>query len=369
MKNRRRQTHKKWTFGFIGIVLLMLVAVGIFNFSVDSVGVFHLNKDIPFAASNLLKGKLVAGLFGYADERKLQILLIEGYTGQREAIALGSSRTMLLRKAHLHDGNIDFFNHAVAGATLKDYIAIVGAYRAKGRLPKTVIFSLDPWLFNKDNGLLEAWKVMDKYYTSMMSELEGVKEKKSLFRDISSRIKKSTELINLENTMQNWYRLQSGNRLYSKAHIRVVDSVGIDDFVREPDGSLHFPYAIRYAKKIEVKGQEDEVSVKYLRDYREITDRDLFEKLVLFLKNQGTEVVFLIPPFHPSLYRLCEKDSQYAIAFKIETYLQSFAKEHDIPVYGNLDPSRYNLTGADFSDWIHGQDIVMEKILQNYTVK
>ncbi|MGZ3606017.1 MAG: hypothetical protein ACXU9P_13815, partial [Thermodesulfobacteriota bacterium] len=127
-----------------------------------------MNKGLKYAATNLLGGKMVAGPLGGYDERKLQRLIVEHYPRTRDMIVVGSSRTMRLQKRFIH-GDLDFFNHSMAGADLEDYVAILGLYRDKGSLPKTVVFSIDPWIFNKNKGLPQYWKSISRYYEKMVA--------------------------------------------------------------------------------------------------------------------------------------------------------------------------------------------------------
>ena len=171
MEHRSRLSYKKWLEKFLVIFLALLSCIVLFNVLVDGVGFFQLNAGLKDAVANLLKGKMVAGWFGTRDERELQRLIIKYYQGHRDMAVIGSSRAMQLRKRFIQ-GNVDFFNHSVSGAGVEDFISIIGIYREKGVLPKTVVLGIDPWIFNRNNGLSQSWKYLEKYFREMMTEID-----------------------------------------------------------------------------------------------------------------------------------------------------------------------------------------------------
>jgi hypothetical protein len=96
---------------------------------------------------------MVAGLTNY-DERIFQKLVILNLKNKNDTIVIGSSRSLKVRKKFVSESG-PFFNHSVSGASLEDYISIIGVYeKTYGYVPSTVILGIDPWIFNKNNGRL-----------------------------------------------------------------------------------------------------------------------------------------------------------------------------------------------------------------------
>jgi hypothetical protein len=361
MGTANRHHYRRWVKRFFGLLAALLAVVVCFNLSVDGVGGFRLNAGLKYAATSLIYGKMVAGPLGVFDERELQRLIVEEYPKQRDVIAIGSSRSMSLRGRFIC-GNPDFFNHSVAGARLEDYLAIIDFYREKGLLPGTIILGLDPWTFNRNNGLPEAWKIHETYYSRMVAEILSGKpaaDGKAGNR-IGRRLARYGQLINLENTMQNWEYLRRGKKLH------VTDSVGIDDFVREPDGSIHFPLRTRVARMEENPNSRESLTVPKVcvQNFDSLHGTDVFEGLVRYLVKRGVKVVFLILPFHPDAYQSCRQDPECHMTLEAETYLRNVARRNNTIVIGSIDPGRLGFKGDDFFDAVHGHETVMKRLFE-----
>ncbi len=355
-------SYKRWLKRFFAIFLLLLLLTALFNFHTDSAGVFRPNKGLKGVAMNLINGNMIAGYIGRDDERELQRLIVENYSGRRDIVAIGSSRTMLLRKIFI-GRDIDFFNHSVSGAVIEDYIAIIGLYKRKGVLPKAVIFGIDPWIFNKNNRLnTDFWRMLEPYYREMVAEFaKGSRVTKRARNAAEPRAGMAStykQLINLEYTLQNWQYLQKGKRLY------VTKTVNVDDAVREPDGSLHLPAGMRFATIAEI-GSRGLPEIIY-NNFDALSGTELFEDLLHYLMAHGVKVVLLLPPFHPDVYRACQQNPKYGMTLKVETYLREMARANNIEVIGSFDPGRCGFSAEDFVDGIHGHAIVMKRLFEGY---
>jgi len=348
-------THERWLKMFVLSCVTLLFLVALFNCLVDGVGLFRLNKGLKNAATTLLEGGEVAGPLGGYDERELQRLIVEQYPNRRDMITVGSSRNMLLRKRFIHE-DIDFFNHSMAGAGLEDYISILGLYRIKGHLPRTVVLGIDPWIFNKDNGLPQYWKSLSRYYEKMVMEISGREIKVNV-----TQPNRYLQLINLDYTRANYEYFRSGKKLY------VTDTIDIDDFVREPDGSLHFPYKMRFKTDERTNPYPPNMMpFGYLNHFEFLSGLELFENFLHYLRGKKVEVILLLLPFHPAAYKLFNDNPRYQIVISLEKYLKDFALWNNIRVMGSYDPGRYQLTEKDFFDDTHGHEIVAKKVFQEY---
>ncbi len=361
-KDFSHRSCKKWLKGFLTIFVLLLGATALFNFHADSAGVFRPNRGLKGVALQLISGKMVAGYLGRNDERELERLIVENYPERRDTIAIGSSRSMELRKRYVR-GSVDFFNHSVSGAKIEDFIAIIGLYKRKGALPRRVIFGIDPWIFNRNSRLGgDFWRVLETYYTDIVAEFpkgargEGVV--KSVTEQKSDAASKYEQLISLEYTLQNWEFLKKGKKLF------VTDTVDVDDIVREPDGSVHFPYNLRFATMAEIGGRG--LPPIIYGNFEALSGTELFENLLRYLTSRGAGVVLLLPPLHPDVYKTCLNDPGYGITIKVEEYLRQLARDNGYTVVGSFDPGKYGFRAQDFADEIHGHESVMKKIFENY---
>jgi hypothetical protein len=304
---------------------------------------------------------MVAGNLGRDGEREFQRLIVENYSGRRDIVAIGSSRVMLLRKRFIQK-DVDFFNHAIPGATLEDLVAIIGLYKRKGVLPKTVILGMDPWMFNNNNKVnKDSWRMLESYYNEMIAEFSigsrGARTPKNPGPkpDVMNRYE---QLINLEYTLQNWDYLRKGRKIY------VTSTANVDDLVKEPDGSGHFPYNLRF-NTMTASGSSGLPETIY-SNFDTIGGTELFEDLLHYLLTHGVKVVLLLPPYNPDVYRAYQQNPKYKMTLEVEAYLREIARVNNIKVIGSLDPGRYGFKAEDFSDEIHGHEIVMKRLFEGF---
>jgi hypothetical protein len=348
-------SYRSWFFAFLMATMGLLACVALFNFLVDSQGAFGRGHGLGKAARYLLNNSLIAGEFGRLEERELQRLIIRDYPRKRDIIALGSSRSFLIRKRFI-SGEKDFFNHSVTAAGIPDYITIIGMYRERGHLPRAVMFSVDPWVFNRNNGAGDWWQPLARYYDIVTGEMYGKDS-----RTNTVQISKYLELINLEYTTTNCRHLRKGSKLMP------VKTTDINDFVREPDGSLHLPYSMRFAKaENTIKSPANATTFRFFQNFDYLSHTGLFEDLIRYLKKNRVSVVLVLLPINPSLYEQLKKSPEGQFILSVEDYLKGVASKHEIQLIGSYDPKLYGLTGKDFFDSIHGHDAVAQKIMAEY---
>ena len=192
----------RWLQYSIGLILLIISLICIFNYKVDSSGVFGHSNYLSKAARALTSGKMIAGLQNI-DDRLFQDLIIKNLQVRNDVIAIGSSTTMHLRKGVVSKDRINFFNHSVNGASLEDYIAIVGAYESiHGYLPSTIILGVDSWVFNKNSGQ-GRWVGLKKYYDYELDKIYGKGLDSSSNSKFTINAIKWKQLINFEYTVSN----------------------------------------------------------------------------------------------------------------------------------------------------------------------
>ena len=193
----------RWLQYSIGLILLIISLISFFNYKVDSSGIFGHSNYLSKAAKALTSGKMVAGLQNI-DDRLFQELIIRNLRVRNDVIAIGSSTTMHLRKGVISKDRINFFNHSLNGASLEDYIAIVGAYEVMhDYLPSTVILGVDPWVFNKNNGQGGRWKGLKKYYDYELDKIYGEGLNSTNNSNITINAIKWKQLINFDYTVSN----------------------------------------------------------------------------------------------------------------------------------------------------------------------
>jgi hypothetical protein len=346
---------RKWLCITAGLLVIEILFVSVFNYTTDSLGLFH-EDGILNASRDLNNGKMIAGLVN-SDDRMLQKMIIENRKDKIDVIALGSSRTMQLRKAFLNDPvDKKFFNHSMNTCLLGDYIAIIGIYEAKGYLPKKMIFGIDPWIFNKNADKLEP-RSIGYYYKVMRQKIEGIKKDKKIPNEIINA--KYIQLVNLEYTMENIRYLRRPDKKY----YYIVKSADIDDYIIDTDGSRYYPFKIR--NSAEVSGNiKAESAAHSLEEFQSISNQDLFEKFMKYLVLNHVEVIIFLTPYHPDAYRALMNHPQYRIVDDVEAYLREFASRNHIALIGSYNPEKYRFQAKDFFDPIHGHESVTKTIFE-----
>ena len=353
----------KWLRYSIILIILIVSVVSVFNYKVDSWGLFG-NSNLLKAAKALTSGKIKGGLENY-DERLFQELIIKNLQVKNDVIAIGSSRTMLLRKRFFLEDKINFFNHSVSGASLEDYIAIVGLYESiHGYLPHEIILGIDPWVFNKYSGQ-NRWKSLSRYYNY---EINKIDNKKHTSATTVINMSKWKQLINYEHTVSNikYFKnlLQNdGQTFYITENIDIDDSI----MIKETDGSIHYPYKLRHPNydKIKISAVNQAKGQVYsLNKYKRLDNTQLFNDFIKYLQLNGTEVIFYLPAYHPNFYDLLIKNNKYKYLNISENYLVNFAKKNNIKVKGSYNPHTGNFTYKNFRDAMHGEESIVENIFK-----
>jgi hypothetical protein len=354
--------YKKFLIIMTLSIFLSLTLLALFNYKIDSAGLFHKSNLMQQAAQEILKGKIVAGLGDEAfDDRQFQISLIHLIQQKVDIIATGSSRTKELRSGYLENARHTFFNHAVNGASMEDYIAILGAYKKfHGYLPKEVILGVDPWILNKNNGRVR-WKNIQNYH-----EFSNLIMKKQDKETKSSSLKKFQELFNASYTLANIrFFLKTLKR--SKGYY-IVDTTDTDDFLRDPDASIRYPYATRFPNRQAVALKAKKYTQGYvygLENFDYADTKQHFVQLMQNLKNAGVHVTLFLAPYHPITYDILSQNPKYRLK-EVQHYFQTFAKKHHLQIVGSYNPHDLNLTGKDFFDGMHCNDHIMKQIFHSW---
>ncbi len=299
---------KRWLKFSLTLCILIVLFISVFNYKIDSLGLFGNSTYLSKAAKSIVDGHMVAGLKNY-DERLFQGLVIKKLKNRNDIVAIGSSRLMQLRKMHFRDENINFYNNSVSGASLEDFISIVGAYELiQGYIPSTIIFGIDPWVFNKSSGQLR-WKTLRKYYTYEVDKI--LKDESPTTNTLN--LNKWKQLFNFDNTVNNVKFVLSKLKNNNKSFY-VTNSVKIDDSIKETDGSIHYPYKLRYIDDIDVKNSAVEFSKKNiysLDNFNSLNNIDLFESFILYLKSKRVEIVIMLSPYHPISFDEINNNPKY----------------------------------------------------------
>jgi len=341
---------------------LLTAALVLFNYSIDAPCLYSRVPVVENVINELLVGKIIAGqpAFQY---RNVQKLIIEKRKEIPDTIVLGSSRSISVRSAYLGIDQDCFFNHSVPCAVLNDYIAILGCYKKRGAFPKTILLGIDPFVFDKTAGLGE-WRVLLESYYYLLSFITGKTSRlQFLYELVKTKGIEAKRLLSYSYTLTNYHY---GKAVRERGYdYKAVKNTAFDDWLIAPDGSIYRPFKLRFQDD----GTTRKKIIRALNTGKErhstISFQKEFTRLIDYLLENGSRVVFFLPPYPPPIYQACVKKAPCTIA-GIETMLRSLARSRNIPVYGSYNPGRFNLSIKDFIDPTHARDYVVENIFKEY---
>ncbi len=356
-------SNKLWIIIAFSFSLIIFIIIGVFNYKIDSLG---LLKDDVYddIGKKLSSGKIIAGLSNF-DERKFRKKHIEHLKNNVDYVAIGSSRIMQLRKnMFLNDGINNFKNYSVSGASIEDYLALIQAHKNKfGELPKNIIFGLDTWIFNKYNGQSRYLSLKDEYTQFMnilKTNIETNNQKRSWIYYLLS--------LNYAKENKTYYDKNKSKDEDNKIKYTITDTINIDDSLKMPDGSIYYPYKNRFPDFNEVSNIAKSYakgSVYSLENYKELSNTELFEKLITYLKDNKVNVYFYLTPYNPITYDILISNEKYKIINEAENYLKKFAKENNIKIVGSYNPHNLKLKNEHFFDGMHSLDTAYEIIFKD----
>lgn len=350
--------NKSFLINIFYILLILFSLLISFNYFFDSYGFFKKNNNIDFATKAVASGKMIAGMSNY-DERIFQKKVFENFAEKPECIVIGSSRSMLIESKMIQH-NRKFFNHSVSGASLEDYIAIIGFYDKKNILPKKVILGIDPWIFNKNNDQ-KRWQSLNDDYLYMMTNIAHINTKMVLSEDKNIYL----QLINFENTKSNFLHFKQ--ILKGESNIKIINNENIDAMIKRSDGSIVYPFETRHKKNITTLMEAKSYisgPMYSIENFNELSNIKLFEQLISYLKNKHVEVVLFLPPYHPLVYQYLSGNQKYKSVLYSEYYLKKYSNKSQIKIFGSYNPNIYNFTSIDFTDGMHGKSSVADRILK-----
>jgi hypothetical protein len=358
---------KTFVFVYVTSFLLLIASIAAFNYKVDSHYLFSRSHLLGNAADALLSGRMLSGI-RYVNNRYLHKLIIKKMQKIPNTIALGSSRSFLLRDSCLGlEETGSYFNHSLEGGRLKDYIAILGIYKRKGVLPAKILIEVTPRLFDKRSEktvYFSQWlSIANEYYYFMNSLNYNTPTFITSYKNTQYEILKTKRLIAYSDTIEHFNSLLSGE----ERDYRIANCTYPEVFLKMPDGSLYYPFS----KRNQYAAFTKEENRQYLKTMKGHIHQQSFQKmfidLISYLEKNGTQVVFFLPPYNPYTYNQINKNRALRYVHNYERMILDLAKSKNIPVIGSYNPHIFYLSYKDFFDAVHiNNDLAMERVFKNY---
>jgi hypothetical protein len=316
-------TNKKWIKIVLSLSVIGLGLFGAFNSKVDSLGLVGGNGLIERASTDLSNNKILAGLDNYND-RFLARRMIEKFTENKDILVIGASRSLLIRSRNIKKKHTSFYNASVSNGVLGDFLNLIYIYEDNlNTLPNTIIFNLDPWIFNKGNSE-KRYLEMGNIFNEMSNKINGRSTLKS--NSFLLKYRNFFKIFSLEYVVVNFYYLIN-SYINSYQGYSIVETVNKDaiEFLKEPDGSVHYPLhyknrSIEELIKMNVGFLKNEPF--QLHDFNKISNKKTFENLLNYLVSKNVNIVIQLAPFNPGVFN--ELAIKYPLIMEVESFFIDF---------------------------------------------
>jgi peptidoglycan/LPS O-acetylase OafA/YrhL len=304
------------------------------------------SKDIEaFNAKKLSISKYI--YFKNMDERKFTQYRLVYEQKKVDVIVMGSSRLMQLG---LNSFKKSTLNLSVSGASVEDYVAFIPESVNKFKA-SIVYIGADPWLFNK-NSEQTRWTSVINMYSFWQKKILEHNQESVLFLD-SNNYKVNENLLN---------SIYSNFNFFNNVEI---DSVAENISKKSKEGLIIYDkkFASQSLSEIRKKFPTDLFYSmnNYDFDYKA---RNSYISLIKHLKEKNIEVILVLSPFHPELFKLMRTQEPRFI--KIENDFKEIAHNLNIKIIGSYDVSKIskNFGSKDFYDGLHPKDSIMNFIVK-----
>jgi hypothetical protein len=354
-------------------IILLLAVTALTNYIVDPGNIYpkYYSQDNRVTPEVFVK-KLIESKYGLLmpehtwNERDIKKALAE-YPINYDCAVIGSSHVMQIgsnrQNKSLTSICSSLKNLGVSGASLEDYLAMSNIILKNTEfLPKTVVFGIGPWSLNI--GRDKRWNRYEQEYFEMKNRLNLKYPSTHLNGNNDSS---KDLLINLFNLQY----LKRSLSVISKPKIEAATPTPVSEFnqnsglslpVTLPDGSnIYSAEQIDKAKNsintISGKNSYKIVNNFYYQDFAINT----FEKLIQHLINSKIKVVFILTPYHHSVWNHTEQPIIKVIDI-IEGKVHDIAKKYKIQVIGSYNPDNIGCLENEFYDNMHPTDICLMKL-------
>lgn len=357
---------------FVLPVPLLMVYV---NYNVDCSGLFQGDVLLRTAAQNLIDGENLLN-FSQMDERALLKLVAQNFTDETEpdVLAIGSSRVLSLHAGTA--GSSSFYNAGMTGADVRDVMTSYYLFVREGHVPDTVIFCVDPWLLYSGPDAYD-YRSDPELYAEFLQQALGI-ESNYEAPDPVETWKALIDPAYFQGNVAYWLRNRGSQVAYTEdgeatPFTPVADSALYDQnvVVKLSDGSVIYDKAFRETSvedaTILALTQASSFDSVNMEGFSALSEDaiSLFGSFVRYMQQQGSRVVLLMTPFHPTTYDTVfyqyETEGQHAGFFQVEDWLRQFAESNGLELYGSYNPHTLELEPADFFDGFHVRDTSIEK--------
>ena len=348
-----------------GLGSLSLIAVATINYTVNPGKIY---PPLSFSDSyNRLSPKQIIKQLVQSDhgiiipndtwnERDIKKAFALNPTNAQCAI-IGSSRVMQISSAgqerSLTDNCPSLINLGVSGASLEDYLALSGMILQNESPPSVIVFGIDPRSFNFNSD--SRWIRYKQDFFDMQAKLEGESYDDNYFPSLGLL----RNLINREYLQRSIKLILSEKTLSVENAPEFDHQIGLDRPVLLPDGSLiysskHNQNALNFKSSI---------NTFRIRGSKWVTKKavELFIRLVNHLQQQKIKVIFVLPPYPPTVWAIAHQSTLTALT-TVELKVHEIARLTGVQVIGSYNSDKIGCTDDEFFDATHEKAKCLTKL-------
>ena len=345
----------KWLKLFSVIPLICFLVIT--NIYEDPANIFH-NESREIAES-LVDGYAAYSATGNGNEKEVKHNLIMLMPNETDCIAVGPSLVMCVNKDIV--GTDSFINLGVSGANMNDILAQFGLMNIYGKKTKRVILCVDSYFFDEEfYASEEARNATLMPYTEYMLQILNGEDPMPVDYNAGNDIK-----TQIEQAFSVTYFQASWDQVVLNGTYTMSDKrwgILSDDFDGSKpyygvDGSWTYAasyqandanYVLEQCERYDIKKQF--ACDRHISGY----SKDIFEKLIGYLTEQGIEVELYLCPLAPSLWdRLEAEKEHYAILDEISEFAKEMSDKYDLKITGSYNPYELGIKDENFYDSRH----------------
>ncbi len=318
----------------------------------------------PVVAADPFEAKIYRGLAaghnvvfpGNLDEHALRWKIADLLPTAPDLAVFGSSHGLRVGAALF--GGRRLVNFSISGAALPDHLITSGILARRHLWPKVCLVFADPWLFDKDTDF-GSWRARAVELARMENAVAllstppvpPIFSPHAASRDLSVGYL-GYSLAPIAARLNDVLR-------DALEGVFVTDASNVSANLILPDGSILPPADRRLISAEESRDTalRQLASQRDLRRYGTFARLDTalwqqFENWLKFLQRGGTQVVLVLPPYHPAIYReILRHPDNHLVA--VEARVRLLAYKLGTPLVGSYDPVRAGVGPGDFQDGDH----------------
>jgi len=307
---RRLYFGSKTLFKF-ALFIPILVFMVWFSYTVDRSGLFQGELAPRRIVDLMLQGYDVSNFEQMNEiEREVVQLFAQDVPDTPEVIGIGSSRVLQFTRELV--GTDSFFNMGVTGADVRDNMTSYYKMVCYGKVPKVLIWSVDPWVLYGDEAAFDK-RADVELYNEFLTKVLGV-ETDYEEEDRVALWKALVEPAYFQGNVD-YYLKNRGQSVVTDDDGNPIDFNPVDGdpyeqptTIKRSDGSVLYDPAFRDANTDQVRALAAEACPTFNSVHMEGFDslspkqEEAFGKFIQYAQNQGTTVILALSPWHPYLY-------------------------------------------------------------------